>query len=107
MVRPWLDRIKAALSDGGTGKGDAGELLDALGAPPLIAVNLTGYEPDDLADHDWLGRPRPILAIALGVVAIDPQRESALTVAELQAAAERFAASASAVALSAAALRNP
>jgi hypothetical protein len=58
-LRPWIDRIIATARHGAGGTGP-GEVLDTLGAPPPIEFALTGYEQDELADHDSLGRPRPI-----------------------------------------------
>lgn len=108
LMRPWLDRIRAALAAGGSGQPDTGELLDTLGASPVINVYLAGYEPDDLADYDSLGRPRPIFGTRLKVTVDMAQKAgtSALSVSELLIAAEPFAQSAIAVAKSVPLLRN-
>jgi hypothetical protein len=107
-LRPFMDRIRATLASGATsGGGSPGELLDTLGAPPIVGLDLTGVEEDELADHDSLGRPPPLLRTELEAMARDPLRTSALTVTELQGVAESFALTAATVAQSVAVLRNP
>lgn len=106
LMRPWLERIRATLAAGGSGRPDTGELLDTLGAPPVLDVYLVGYEPDDLAEHDSLGKPPPIFGTRVTVAGAEAVRESALSVTELLAAAEPFARSASVVAQSAPLLRS-
>jgi hypothetical protein len=88
MMRPWLERIRAALASGAAGRSEPGELVDSLGAPPEIAVDLIGYEPDDLADHDSLGRPPPIFGSPLDLGSIVISGESALSVTELLTAVD-------------------
>lgn len=108
LLRPWLNRIRGAMSAGGSGSPSTGELLDSLGAPPELDIHVnTGEGDDGTRELDSLGKPPPIFRTWLDLAEIADRGGAALTVAELAATAEPFVLSAAAVARSAPKLRAP
>jgi hypothetical protein len=96
LMQRYRERVDAALRASGM-KVD-GELLDSLGAPPLVGYVPYPLDDDDLVDYDSTGRPPPILSgtMEVGELAAGGQSElhSAITAETMLLAAERFGAAA-------------
>ena len=96
QMGPYTEEmLRAALALVG-GK-DPGELLDTLGAPPVVGFDLYGVEDDELKDYDSLGRPPSFGGGHISRAAIEGatvDATSAASTASLLAALDKIAVTA-------------